>query len=210
MSGPSRARATRLRDPGVRSVLNAVLETGPQDSAPSGATERKPPEEEENNGLRVGQMKVSKVGQIRLSNAPLAVASQHSRLAPLKVWFKWLTHRKYIPRDPAVELELPRVGYKLPNVMNKEEVERVLSQPKIEVPLGIRDRAILASLTSTCRRHEIDPQLYFTQLLLNLPPLLRALPHTRSHELDAWLPDQWKRAQATRSAQGMPAPPPAR
>ncbi|MGC2800662.1 MAG: hypothetical protein WCA41_02425, partial [Candidatus Acidiferrum sp.] len=141
---------------------------------------------------------------------PLAVASQHSRLVRLKVWFKWLTHRKYIPRDPAVELELPRVGYKLPNVMNKEEVERVLSQPKIEVPLGIRDRAILASLTSTCRRHEIDPQLYFTQLLLNLPPLLRALPHTRSHELDAWLPDQWKRAQATRSAQGMPAPPPAR
>src|SRR5271165_6407233 len=47
---------------------------------------------------------------------PLAVASQHSRLAPLKVWFRWLTQRKYIPRDPAAELELPRVGYKLPNV----------------------------------------------------------------------------------------------
>jgi hypothetical protein len=29
--------------------------------------------------------------------------------------------------------------------------------------------AILASLTSTCRRHDIDPQLYFTQLLTNLP-----------------------------------------
>jgi len=61
--------ATRFRGPVVRSVLNAVLKTGPQDSAPSGATERKPPEEEEKNGLRVGQMKVSKVGQIRLSNA---------------------------------------------------------------------------------------------------------------------------------------------
>ena len=31
--------------------------------------------------------------------------------------------------------------------------------------------AILASLTSTCRRHEIDPQLYLTQLLINLPAL---------------------------------------
>jgi len=87
---------------------------------------------------------------------PLAVASQHSRLAPLKVWFKWLTHRKYIPRDPAAELELPRVGYKLPNVMNKEEVERVLSQPKIEVPLGIRDRAMLELLYSSgLRRMEL-------------------------------------------------------
>ena len=30
--------------------------------------------------------------------------------------------------------------------MNKEEAERVLSQPKIEVPLGIRDRAMLELL----------------------------------------------------------------
>ena len=34
----------RLRIPGVRSVLNAVLETGPQDSAPAGDTESNPPE----------------------------------------------------------------------------------------------------------------------------------------------------------------------
>jgi len=87
---------------------------------------------------------------------PLAVASQHSRLAPLKVWFKWLAHRKHIPRDPSAELELPRVGYKLPNVMNKEEAERVLSQPKIEVPLGIRDRAMLELLYSSgLRRMEL-------------------------------------------------------
>jgi len=87
---------------------------------------------------------------------PLAVASQHSRLAPLKVWFKWLTYRKHIAQDPAAELELPRVGYKLPNVMNKDEAERVLSQPKIEVPLGIRDRAMLELLYSSgLRRMEL-------------------------------------------------------
>ena len=87
---------------------------------------------------------------------PLAVASQHSRLAPLKVWFRWLTQRKYIQRDPAAELELPRLGYKLPNVMNKDEAERVLTQPKIEVPLGIRDRAMLEILYSSgLRRMEL-------------------------------------------------------
>jgi integrase/recombinase XerD len=58
--------------------------------------------------------------------------------------------------NPAAELELPRVGYKLPNVMNKDEVERVLSQPKIEVPLGVRDRAMLELLYSSgLRRMEL-------------------------------------------------------
>jgi integrase/recombinase XerD len=87
---------------------------------------------------------------------PLAVASQHSRLAPLKVWFKWLTRRGYIPNDPASELELPRVGYKLPNVLNKDEAEQVLMQPNMKERLGIRDRALLEFLYSTgIRRMEI-------------------------------------------------------
>ena len=67
-----------------------------------------------------------------------------------------MAQRKYIPQDPAAELELPRVGYKLPNVMNKDEAERVLGQPKIEVPLGIRDRAMLEILYSSgLRRMEL-------------------------------------------------------
>lgn len=87
---------------------------------------------------------------------PLAVASQHSRLAPLKVWFKWLTNRRYTGQDPAAELELPRVGYKLPNVMNRDEAERVLSQPNVGEPLGIRDRAMLEMLYSSgLRRMEL-------------------------------------------------------
>ncbi len=87
---------------------------------------------------------------------PLAVASQHARLSPLKVWFKWLNRRRYIPIDPAEELELPRVSYKLPGVLNKEEAELVLEQPRLETRLGIRDRAILEMLYSTgMRRVEI-------------------------------------------------------
>ena len=50
---------------------------------------------------------------------------------------------------------------------------------------GGRTAAILASLTSTCRRHDVDPQLYLTQLLTNLPT-------TRMNERSPWLPDPWK------------------
>jgi hypothetical protein len=68
-------------------------------------------------------------------------------------------------------------------------------------PRGGRTAAILASLTSTCRRHQIDPQLYLTQLLMNLP-------QTKLSELDAWLPDQWKLHHAARSeALNRAAPP---
>jgi hypothetical protein len=52
-------------------------------------------------------------------------------------------------------------------------------------PRGGRTAAILASLTSTCRRHDVDPQLYLTQLLINLPAV-------RISDLPAWLPDRWK------------------
>jgi hypothetical protein len=55
----------------------------------------------------------------------------------------------------------------------------------------VRTAAILASLTSTCRRHDVDPQHYLTQMLINLPT-------TRMSELFIWLPDQWKQFQAAR------------
>ena len=92
----------------------------------------------------------------------------------------------------------------LDNNVSEREMKRVVLNRKNSLfvgnPRGGRTAAILASLTSTCRRHDVDPQLYFTQLLMNLPPLLRELPHTRRQELDAWLPDKWKLFHAARTA----------
>jgi hypothetical protein len=56
-----------------------------------------------------------------------------------------------------------------------------------------------ASLTSSCRRHEIDPQLYFTQLLCNLDA-------TPTSQLATWLPDQWKLRQAKETAETASSP----
>jgi transposase len=50
---------------------------------------------------------------------------------------------------------------------------------------GGQTAAILSSLTSTCRRHAIDPQRYLTQLLTNLPA-------TSISRISQWLPDVWK------------------
>jgi len=83
------------------------------------------------------------------------------------------------------------------NNVSEREMKRVVLNRKNSLfvgnPRGGRTAAILASLTATCRRHEIDPQLYLTQLLVNLP----SWP---ARDLDAWLPDQWKLRQAARLA----------
>src|SRR3989442_2667852 len=82
------------------------------------------------------------------------------------------------------------------NNASEREMKRVVLNRKNSLfvgnPRGGRTFATLASLTSTCRRHQIDPQLYLTQLLMNLP-------QTKLSELHAWLPDQWKLRQAVRS-----------
>jgi len=83
------------------------------------------------------------------------------------------------------------------NNVSEREMKRVVLNRKNSLfvgnPRGGRTAAILASLTSTCRRHQVDPQVYLTQLLLNLP----AWP---IRDLDAWLPDQWKLRNAARGA----------
>jgi hypothetical protein len=61
------------------------------------------------------------------------------------------------------------------NNVSEREVKRVVLNRKNSLFVGNarggRTAAILASLTSTCRRHEVDPQLYLTQLLMNLPEM---------------------------------------
>jgi transposase len=75
------------------------------------------------------------------------------------------------------------------NNNSEREMKRIVLNRKNSLFVGNeRDgqtAAILSSITSTCRRHNIDPQLYLTQLLTNLP----AMPFS---QIEQWLPDQWK------------------
>ena len=75
------------------------------------------------------------------------------------------------------------------NNTSEREMKRVVLNRKNSLFVGNarggRTAAILASITSTCRRHDVDPQLYLTQLLVNLPSML-------NNQLAEWLPDQWK------------------
>jgi len=91
------------------------------------------------------------------------------------------------------------------NNVSEREMKRIVLNRKNSLfvgnPRGGRTAAILASLTSSCRRHDMDPHLYFMQLLVNLPTW-------PARDLDAWLPDRWKQTHIARCADlGIPAPP---
>ena len=83
------------------------------------------------------------------------------------------------------------------NNVSEREMKRVVLNRKNSLFVGNErggmTAAILSSLTSTCRRHEVNPQLYLTQLLTNLPM-------TPISELAGWLPDQWKQRNPMPSA----------
>lgn len=88
---------------------------------------------------------------------PMSFRTQHSRLVPLRMWFRWMTRKNYLLHNPASELELPKLGNPLPrNIFSAQEVERILVLCDIDDPIGLRDRAILEVLYSTgIRRMEV-------------------------------------------------------
>ena len=76
------------------------------------------------------------------------------------------------------------------NNLAEQQMKRIALLRKnalfVATPRGGEMAAVLSSLTSTCRRHDINPQAYLTQLLANLLD-------TPITQLDEWLPDQWKK-----------------
>lgn len=87
---------------------------------------------------------------------PLSPTTRARYLTNIKQFFKWLTQENYLLYNPASELILPKTTASLPMVLTEEEVEKLLQQPDIHTPYGLRDRAILELFYSVgLRRTEL-------------------------------------------------------
>lgn len=94
----------------------------------------------------------------RKSNGePLSFRSQYLFLHAVRMFFSWLVRQGRLGANPASELEMPRLEWRLPKaVLTAEEAELVMRQPNLLDPLGLRDRAVLEVLYSTgIRRSEL-------------------------------------------------------
>ena len=65
---------------------------------------------------------------------------------------RFLVFRKISEIDPTNNLDRPKPSKKLPVVLNKEEIERLIKAPDTGEKLGIRDRAMIETLYATGMR----------------------------------------------------------
>ena len=88
---------------------------------------------------------------------PLSFRNQSNHLVAVRGYFRWLAKQNVILANPASELEFPRKEQRLPKyILTRDEAEKVLSEPDLTDPLGVRDRALMEVLYATgIRRGEV-------------------------------------------------------
>src|SRR5438309_9067941 len=76
-------------------------------------------------------------------DAPAATATIQRKGASLRSFYRHLRREGVRESDPTASLSSPRRSQKLPNVLGRAEVQRLLEQPKGTDPIVLRDRALL-------------------------------------------------------------------
>jgi integrase/recombinase XerD len=74
---------------------------------------------------------------------PASPATIHRKSACLRSFYRHLRREGLRDSDPTATLSAPRKNRKLPHVLTRGEVERMLSQPTGTGPAALRDRALL-------------------------------------------------------------------
>ncbi len=78
-----------------------------------------------------------------------AVSTISRNLAAIKSFYQYLVRERYLDKDPAANLESPKIEKKLPKILTISEVEQLLKQPNGLLPTGLRDKAMLELLYAT-------------------------------------------------------------
>jgi integrase/recombinase XerD len=74
---------------------------------------------------------------------PVAAATVARKVACLRSFYRHLRREGLIDHDPTAELHGPRKTQRLPRVLSRDQVARLLDQPKGTSALALRDRALL-------------------------------------------------------------------
>lgn len=70
-------------------------------------------------------------------------------LVSLRHLLRFAVFEGFLPEDPSANIEAPRFRQKLPTYLSLAEVEKLLAQPQVNTPDGLRDRAMIEILYST-------------------------------------------------------------
>ncbi|MBX2968393.1 MAG: site-specific tyrosine recombinase XerD [Cyclobacteriaceae bacterium] len=79
----------------------------------------------------------------------MSAYSQARILSGIKGFYKYLMFEELIEKDPTELLEGPKIGRKLPDTLNYEEIVKLLEAIDLSTPEGSRNRAMLEVLYSS-------------------------------------------------------------
>jgi integrase/recombinase XerD len=105
--------------------------------------------------------------------SPVAAATLQRKVACLRSFYRHLRREQLIDHDPAAELRGPRSRARLPQVLSRDEVMRLLAQPRGGSPGALRDRALLETMYACGLRASEVIGLELSQLDLDVG-MLRA------------------------------------
>jgi integrase/recombinase XerD len=83
---------------------------------------------------------------IHLRERGLRSRSRARHLVTLRGFFKFLTHEKILDSNPARQIDLPKTGLQLPDVLSVADVDALIAAPDGGKPEGMRDIAMLELL----------------------------------------------------------------
>ncbi len=107
--------------------------------------------------LRVQDVTLTHLEQygLSLTDRGLADATRYMYLRCARHFFGYLSKTHQIFINPAINLVIPKYRRPLKPVPSVDEINRLLDQPDVKTPIGLRDRAFLETLYSCgLRRNE--------------------------------------------------------
>src|SRR5881409_1140097 len=85
----------------------------------------------------------SELAAVRDGRAPVAAATLQRKAACLRSFYRHLRREGIVDHDPTADLRAPKKSQRLPQVLTREEVARLLAIPRGPDPQSLRDRALL-------------------------------------------------------------------
>ena len=85
---------------------------------------------------------------------PASPATIHRKAACLRSFYRHLRREGVLDSDPTATISGPRRGRRLPKVLTRGEVGKLLEQPSGTEPAGLRDRALLGIDVSDVDLHD--------------------------------------------------------
>lgn len=82
----------------------------------------------------------------------LSANSISRNLTALRMFYRFLTRERMIKIDVSSYIDTPKLWKKIPDILNLEEVERLIAAADLKKDQGIRDRAILELMYGTGMR----------------------------------------------------------